>query len=186
MHEVKQILKNLITLENLVVMSPSDIINEIASNQYNKSNRHIKERNVFVKLPVVIKDILLLADFDTELNMSGILGFLENSSGLFLSETIDTLERIGAYEDMEVLRNISIILNRYGVSTQTLRNNVNKENLYDITNFSNTHGAKYNEMADKIVEEAEKLYVYSYDRNIFDNLIIHIEKNKKQLAESML
>lgn len=181
----KDILKNLITLENLKSMSASQIIDEIASNQYKENNRHLREKNTLDKLPTVIKDILLLADFDTELSMNGILGFIENSTGLFLNEIIDALQRIGATEDMNILKNISDTLNSYGIDTKTLRSNVNRGGVYEITKFVNTHGEEYDEMADKIIEQAKELYIYDSQRNIFDNLEIYIERNKRNLIESI-
>jgi hypothetical protein len=185
MNDVKEMLKNLISMENINLMSPWDIINEVASNQYNEKNLYLKDRDVFERIPEVIRYILLLADFDTEVNMNGILGFLENSTGLFLNETIDALKKIEAFEDMEILKRIREILTRYGISTQILRDNVNKGNLYDINNFSNTHGDEYDEMADMICAEADKLYIRCHDRNIFDNLERYIEKNKDRFVEVM-
>lgn len=183
MIDVKEILKSLISIEYISSMSPRDIINEVASNQYNKRKWDLKDRNIFERIPEVIRYILLLADFDTEVNMNSILGFLENSTGLFLNETIDALEKIEAYEDMKILKRIREILTRYGISTRTLRDDVNKGNLYDITDFSDTHGDKYDEMADLICEEANKLYIHCNDRNIFDTLERFIEKNRDQLLK---
>ncbi|WP_418936961.1 DMP19 family protein [Paenibacillus anseongense] len=40
--------------------------------------------------------MLLILDFDIELQMNGIIGFLENSSGAYLEETMEALFRIRA------------------------------------------------------------------------------------------
>jgi hypothetical protein len=40
--------------------------------------------------------VVLVLDSDTEVNMQGMLGFLENSTGLFLAEAIGAFDRIGA------------------------------------------------------------------------------------------
>lgn len=182
----REILKNLMSIDNIEKMSAADIIDDIASNLYNEENFHIKEPNVFNRIPLIIKDIILLIDFDIEVNMNGILGFLENSTGLFLNETIDSLERIDAYEDMKILKNIADIMKRYNTSTYDLRENVNNESLYEITSFIKTHGDDYDEMADEIIMEADKLYIGNPDRNIFDNLEIYIEKHKKELVSEIL
>ena len=182
----REILKNLISIDNLEKRVAADIIDEISSNLYKKENFHIKELNIINKIPLVIKDIILLIDFDIEVNMNSILGFLENSTGLFLNETIDALERIGAYEDMKILKNIKDIMEKYNVSIYDLRENVNNGILYEITSFIETHGDEYDEMADEISMEADKLYIGDSDRNIFDNLEIYIEKHKKELVAEIL
>jgi hypothetical protein len=185
MNEIREILKNLVSVERIPFMPPQEIINEIVSNQYNEKNDQFRDPKIFSNLPQVIQDILWLVDLDTELSMDGILGFLENSSGLYLAETIAALQRIGAQEDAEVLKNISNILARYSIDTQTLRENVNKGNLYDITSFLKTHGDQYEAMADEIIAEAEKLYIYTPDRNVFDQLEGYIERNKSKLLNEL-
>jgi hypothetical protein len=182
----REILMNLIQVDNLEKMSAAEIIDEIASNLYKKENFHIKNENMMYQIPLVIKDTILLIDFDIEVNMNSILGFLENSTGLFLNETIDALERIGAFEDMKVLINIREIMEKYKVTTHDLRNNVNKESLYEISSFIETHGDEYDEMADEISMEADKLYIGDPNRNIFDNLEIYIEKHKNALVGEIL
>ncbi|PFM82699.1 DUF4375 domain-containing protein [Bacillus sp. AFS077874] len=133
-------------------------------------------------MPVVIIDIILIVNLDTELNMQGILGFLENSTGLFLDDTIETLQRIQAKEDYEILKAIKSILQQNNVSTQDLRNNVDNQTEYSITTFSETHSSKYDDMVSEISEVADNLYLYDGDRNLFDNLIKYVDTNKSNLV----
>ncbi|WP_010252876.1 DMP19 family protein [Acetivibrio cellulolyticus] len=186
MSNIKDIIKNLISADNMLNMSSSEIINEIASNQYNGKNGHLKDPIVFTKLPIVLQDILLLADFDTELNMNGILGFLENSTGLYLNETIEALGRIDAIEDRKIMDDIRSIMMAYGCSPINLRENVNKGYEYEITNFISTHGEEYEEMADKIEKESKRLYYRCPNRNIFDNLEVYVDQHKEELLSSIL
>ncbi|WP_251572207.1 hypothetical protein [Paenibacillus sp. MER TA 81-3] len=79
-----------------------------------------------------MRDIILIIDLDTELNMNGIVGFLENSSGLNLNNTIETLERIHALQDYELMSSIRHTLVKYGMTTQQLRGNVNSQESYEI------------------------------------------------------
>jgi hypothetical protein len=179
-------LKNLITLDEISELSAEDIIGQISLRLYEQENQHIRDNDMFLALPTVLRDIILIIDLDTEVSMEGILGFLENSTGLFLDDTILTLERIKANEDCLVMSNIRDILKKYNVSTYDLRDNVNRGNLYDITSFSKTHGSQYDEMADTISVEAEKLYLYRESGNIFDYLIEYVEENKKLLYDSLI
>ncbi|MBP3952889.1 DMP19 family protein [Halalkalibacter suaedae] len=182
MNEYREIIKDLIQLNLLTKKSGEEIINEIALNLYNDENNHLTQKDVFYKLPVVIRDIILVINLDTELNMQGILGFLENSTGLFLGDTIDTLQRIQAKEDYEILKAINSILEQNNVSTQDLRNNVDNQMEYSITSFSETHSSKYDAMVLEISEVADKLYLYDGDRNLFDYLIQYVDINKNDLV----
>jgi len=183
MEDVRELIINLIGSSDLSSMTAEDIGGNISLNLYEQQNGKIRDVEIFDKLPDVIKDIILVIDFDTELSINGILGFLENSTGLFLEDTIKTLERIGAYEDCEILKNIQSLMLRYGVNTKQLRDDVNYGKQYDITNFSKTHGNTHNDMAYKISEVAEGLYLYQDGRNIFTNLVKYININKDTLIE---
>lgn len=185
MSEYREIIKNLIQLNLLTMNSGEEIINEIALNLYNEENYHLTESDTFYKLPVVIRDIILVINLDTELNMQGILGFLENSTGLFLDDTIETLQRIQAKEDFEILKEIKSILDQNNVSTQDLRNNVDNQMEYSITSFSETHSSKYNDMVSEISEVANKLYLYDGDRNLFDYLLKYVEISKNDLVAEL-
>jgi hypothetical protein len=185
MNEYREIIKNLIPLNLLVNNTGEEIINEIALNLYNKENYKITERDTFYKLPVVIRDIILLINLDTELNMQGIMGFLENSTGLFLDDTIETLQRIQAKDDYEILKAIKFILEQNNISTMDLRNNVNNQMEYSITTFSETHSSKYDDLISEISEVADKLYLYDDDRNLFDYLIKYVDTSKNNLVEEL-
>lgn len=179
MKNINKYIENLIGNKELEKLTSEEIIGEISLNLYNKENYEIREKEIFDSLPIIIRDIILLIDFDTELSMEGILGFLENSTGLFLDETTDMLKRINAVEDYEILTTIKEIMLRYEVSIQELRNNANAASEYEIRNFSRTHEQVYDEMAEEVGQEAEKLYLYSDDRNIFDNLEKYVGLNRE-------
>ena len=58
----------------------------------------------------------LFLDFDTEVSINGMLGFLENSAGLRFPETIEAFDLIGASRTVAVLRDIETTLKRHGVT----------------------------------------------------------------------
>ncbi len=175
------VLKHLITSDFIVEHSGEEIINEIALKLYKEENYHLTEAGGLSQVPTIIKDIILLINFDTELNMSGILGFLENSSGIFFEDTIETLKRINAKEDYEVFIEMKSIMEKYGVTTDDLNEDINQQTEYAISSFSETHGSQYDEMADRIEEASEKLYIEDSERNIFDSLIKYVDEKKASL-----
>lgn len=182
---LSDMLKNLITLDEIYELSAEDMIGEISLRLYNQENYHLRDGEVFSALPTVLRDIILIIDLDTEVTMEGILGFLENSTGLYLDDTISTLERIKAYEDRQVMSNIRDILKKYNVSTHDLRDDVNRGSLYEISSFSQTHGSQYDQMAEEIGLEADKLYLNRESGNIFDYLIDYVAENKGLLYDAL-
>ncbi|MFE0560759.1 hypothetical protein ACFW1P_33065, partial [Paenibacillus sp. NPDC058910] len=65
---------NLISLVTIKNGSAEDIVGEVCTNLYKEEGSKVKED--FNSLPIWLQDIILLIEFDTELAMSGIVGFL--------------------------------------------------------------------------------------------------------------
>lgn len=177
---------NLGSLKRLKDKSGEEIVEEIASNLYEGENYLIFQEEYFYKIPELIRDIILLINFDTELAMEGILGFLENSNGAFLNDTVETLKKIQAEQDYNILNKIRRILVENNISTSHLRANINNQELYTLQDFRETHGSTYDVLAERISEIAEKFYITTNDRNIFDNLIMYVDKNKSLLIKELM
>lgn len=132
-------------------------------------------------LPSALRVPMLVIDFDTELCMQGILGFLENSTGLYLAETIEALKAIGAHETADTMRSISSIMTEHGVTAEQLRANVNRGQLWEVTTFSKTHGEGLDSMADRITKKAEELYLYTDAQSVRDLLEPFVERHRGEL-----
>jgi hypothetical protein len=108
-------------------------------------------------VPQPLRNVLLVIAFDTEVQMEGILGFLENSTGAFLPETIEAFRTIGATKTADVLVEIANIMRAYDVTHDKLQQENMARPLYDISSFRETHGRAANAMADRITEVARRL-----------------------------
>ncbi|MCK9860652.1 DUF4375 domain-containing protein [Paenibacillus sp. ATY16] len=172
--------------ELLYGISANDLIDHVCTNRYNKEIYYKNDKEVFKKLPEVLQDIILLIDLDTELNMNGLLGFAENSSGRYLDETIKVLERIGAVNDANALQEIKDILKEYGASTHILNHDIQLVQQYEVQVFAQTHQIFDDEFYDRIQKAEEKLYVYANQGNVFDHLTVYIEANKKELMDNII
>ena len=118
-------------------------------------------KEVFRQFPEPLQTILLVIDFDTEVSMNGIFGFLENSTSLYLDETIEAFAKIGALQTSKILAEVKTILKNHQTSTQDLRDEVNQMPLYSVTSFLETHGEYRKEMTAEIEEVTANLYVDS-------------------------
>jgi hypothetical protein len=118
---------------------------------------------------------MLVIDFDTEVHMQGLCGFLENSTGRFLDETIDALEAIGAQETAATMRRIRAILAPHLDPTKRAAGDTRIAALWD-------EGGEI--IMDEIESLARRLYVYlppQEREDIFGLLEMFIEKNKAAL-----
>jgi Domain of unknown function (DUF4375) len=107
-------------------------------------------------IPEVLRIPILVIDFDTEVQMQGILGFLENSTGLYLIDTIDAFETIAAQDTAEILRSIRRIMGDHGVTVERLRTNIADMPEFAISSFRQRHGEEVSQMADPMVQEARR------------------------------
>jgi hypothetical protein len=139
------------------------------------------------RLPDVLRVPILVIDLDTELAMNGILGFLENSTGLYLSETIEALVLISAHETSETLRTIARIVESHGVSPENLRAAVNQAQPYAVTSFTELHGEAAGRMASEVTEKAAELYLYNAanGERVFDLLCTYLEPRRNELLEAL-
>ncbi|QYR19646.1 DMP19 family protein [Paenibacillus sp. sptzw28] len=170
---------------NLLNVPASEIVEHICEGIYQEDFYLVRDKEVLSKIPILIRDCVLLIDFDTELNMNGIFGYLENSTGKFIDETIEVLERIGAVRDAKALNKIKKSLSNFGLKTHDLNTNLHNLKEYQINNFIQTHGITDSELLDRIQQEAENLYINNQEENIFNNLIDYIEANKQNLIDEL-
>jgi uncharacterized protein DUF4375 len=138
-------------------------------------------------VPDVLRIPILLIDLDTEVTMGGMIGFLENSTGLYFVDTIEALEKICAHRTADILRAVQKIMSDHGVTAELLRaQGFAGLQLYQITSFRETHGPELAQMADLIDREARKLYLYDdAGEAVFDLLRVFLEPRKNELVAAL-
>jgi hypothetical protein len=166
-------------------LKPGDILDDLAT--------HINEpplnvlRHAIRELPDAIRIPILIIDFDIELNMNGILGFLENSTGRFLAETIAAFEAIGATRTAATLRRIDAIMLEHGVTTADLHADLSRLSLFQVTTFVASHGESASAMADVIGRESENLYLYSENREPIVMLLeSYVDRHRESMIEALM
>lgn len=144
----------MIEITALEKLPPNDFVNELAIWIYDPSFEGPREN--LGNLPEPLRVFILVIDFDSEVAMDGMLGFLENSTGRYLAETIDALESIGAHVSATTLREIEGILEKYGVTHASLREKI-QTTAHDflVASFSEVHGVELDEMAEEIEKKSQ-------------------------------
>jgi hypothetical protein len=165
----------------LEALSPAKLIEALSIRIYEPplSNARDRLREIAEALRVPI----LLLDFDTELNMNGMLGFLENSTGLYFAETIEAFDKIGASETVSILRAIEKTLKRHGVTPSGLRADFAGTQEYQITTFRELHG-DLGTMPEEVEVDAGRLYLYGKPNTgeaVWPMLEAFVERNRARL-----
>jgi hypothetical protein len=137
-------------------MTATELINAIALTMYEPplSQRADVEKRKLNELGVA----LLFLDFDTEVQSGGVLGFLENSAGLLLDQTIEAFEKIGAAQTAKILTEIRTAMTRHGTSPQKLRQDFVGTEEFSVTTFASLHGEKSVEMAREVEAISRTLF----------------------------
>jgi hypothetical protein len=128
------------------------------------------------ELTAALRVPMLVIKFNTELQMSGIHGFLENNTGYYLSETIEALETIGAHATARTMGNIRAIL---------VRHDVDLSDRESIQKFHWDHWEESDLLRAEIEAEADNL-TYAHPRayepeDIFGMLQRYVDANKDGL-----
>ncbi len=161
----------------------SEIINKIGLQLYKPPLSLLRPK--LRSLPEELRILILLFDFDSEVHINGILGFLENPTGFYLLDTIQALDLISAHYTADILHSIDEIMQQYGVTFTNLRGDFENSQLYEITTFSQLHGDQSIEMSAQIEKEAQKLYIYDRTaENPFELLTTYLETRKNRLISA--
>lgn len=183
MERLKEELRELLPLKQLEEMSGEEIVGSVAMDMYRTEFATVRAGGP--ELPQLLRDMMLIIDLDTELTMEGISGYLENTAGLQLAETIAAMQRIGHEEDAAILDQIRGMLSAAGVTPEQLRANVNEMQEHDVASFQQTHGQVIGDLMQQVQEEAEKLSLLVDNEGAFERLFDYAEANKAQLKQEL-
>lgn len=100
--------------ERLSAVEPSELATQLSLHVYTPAWFRI--RNNLRRVPLPLRIVILVLDFDTEVAMSGLLGFLKNSTGRYLKETVEALARIGATRSSLSSKSVVAIARKYRVT----------------------------------------------------------------------
>jgi hypothetical protein len=164
-------------------MSVAEMLGSLALRIYTP---HLVElRGDLRPIPAVLRIPILIIDLDTEVMINGMLGFLENSTGLYLAETIEALGTISAHNAASTLRIIQQIMADHGVTVERLRRDFDGAQLYEITSFLEMHGDELSPMAEQIELQARKLNLYDPAEPVFDLLEAYLQGRRDEFMAAL-
>jgi hypothetical protein len=172
-------------IENFSLLSAEELVQALSVGLYEPPLNRLRE--TLASQPEVLRVLTLVLDFDTEVSMSGILGYLENSTGRWLSETIEAFALIGARETADILRRVQAAMNRHGTTPATLRSDVDAGTLHGVVSFGELHGLKSEDMSREVTEIAGDLYVGDPDaqEEPWQLLYAYVEPRRLELLDAL-
>ena len=132
------------------MMDASDLLDDLSVRIYEPPLSNIRDDGRISDTSNPLSVIMLLIDYETECSMSGITGYLGNSSGQRLPETIEALCRIGCAEHADVLSNIGTAAATGGMTHSEIQNDRAQLEPFSVTSFAELHGDKWDEVSDTI------------------------------------
>jgi hypothetical protein len=161
----------------------SALIEDLAIRMYSEPASSLWADRLVAPMPLRI--MLLILDFDTEVSMNGVLGYLENSTGRYLTEAETAFALVGATRTADILRSVSAALDRLGTSPTSLNTDLQKVAQYEVTTFRTSHGIVGEAVAEAVAPFASSLYMHrppsERDEHPLDLLERYVEDNFEQI-----
>jgi len=134
-----------------------DLLSELAIKIYEPPLSLHRESGRIADTSDPLSVAMLVVDLDTELAMNGIVEFLGNSTGLYASQTVEALERIGCPEDAQVLREILRTAAAGGMTHDAIQDERRGIPEYSVVSFTQLHSSKWREVTAAVQVLSSKL-----------------------------
>lgn len=133
-------------------MNVDHVIQDISVIIYEEPLAKVRDEFDYPNLINPLHLAILLIDCDTEIDMNGVLGFLENLNGRYLTNVTDVLKKIGAQKSAAVFDSIQVCMRKHNITWEQLRGDFDGANQYEITSFQKLHGSSLDSFANEISE----------------------------------
>ena len=169
---------------HLASLPVEDVVNTLVGRMSEPPLSRLRER--MSDMPDPLRVLFLVSDFDTEVSMNGIVGFLENLTGAHLPATIEAFDAIGAKTTAATLRDVEATMRQYGITHQMLRHPMADLEEFSIVSSSALHGKNVTRMFEVIEKRAQDLYCYQREspEAIFELLCQYLEPRRQELLRA--
>jgi hypothetical protein len=149
-------------------MAADSIIQELGTEIYQPPLSNVRREVNYPDLTNPLHLTVLLIDCDIEIDMNGMLGFLENSTGRHLRQTAEALRLIGAPRSAALLESIQFCMTKHGVTWERLRGDFVGSTEYEISSFRGLHGEALNPFATEIGNLAGRFSLFNTHYSLED------------------
>ncbi|MGG5258634.1 DMP19 family protein [Phycicoccus avicenniae] len=138
------------------------VIDQVLLHQYDEADRRRDP-----DLPTWLREILVICDLETQLQMDGLLGWLENRANEDLDLVADALSAIGLPTDAHLVREAAGI-----IDPRTLSEQNNSLPVHTVSSFRDRHGQVTPQDYERISEIQGKLFASAPDGLDIEALLI--------------
>lgn len=142
-------------------MSIDELIQNLSVQIYKEPLVHVRDEATYPNLENPLHVTVLLLDCDTEIDVNGIFGFLENRTGSHLQKTIEALREIGAPKCAEILDSVKKCMDKYSVTWNRLRSDFKSVTEDQISSFRKLHGDTLNGFPCEVSELAGNFSLFN-------------------------
>jgi hypothetical protein len=169
-------------------MNVDQLLQELSTQIYEQPLSATRHESDYPNLSNPLHIAVLLIDFDTEININGMLGFLENSNGQHLDKIVEALRLIGAHKSEHELRLVQDCMRSHGVSWERLRADFEGHEAFEVTSFSELHGDLLREFSDEICYRFSEFDLFNTNYSLEDSyslLVRHLESMPRKLNDEV-
>ena len=146
-----------VSLVDRIVECPDEwtgtrVIDELPLHMYDEGDRRRD-----LDLPLWLRDVLVVCDFDTHLQMEGLLGWWENAASEDLRLVVDALRSVGMQTDARLLEEAATVL----VPSQLYSDG--PFGIGSVSNFSERHPSVAPQQYERIRDIEGRLYLNDPD-----------------------
>ena len=138
-------------------MDLDDLFSEFSIKIYEEPLSDLRTSGAIRDLSNPISVAMLIVDFNTEVEMNGILNFIGNSTGLYARETVEALRTVGCERDAEKLREILDIADIAGMTHAAIQADRSNLEAFAVTSFSSLHGDKWDDATTRVDSIADEV-----------------------------
>jgi hypothetical protein len=149
-------------------MNADSFIQELAVQIYEEPLSGIRSETDYPNLSNPLHLAVLLIDCDTEIEINGMLGFLENMTGPYLPETTEALRLIGATKCASLFSSIQACMRKHGVSWEQLRSDFDGVTEFQITSFRELHGDRLSPFVKEVDELTHSFSLFNANYSLED------------------
>jgi Domain of unknown function (DUF4375) len=121
-------------------MNADGLIQELCREIYQRPLSKVRDEVDYPNLTNPLHLVILLIDCDTEIDMNGMLGFLENPTGRHLKQTIQALQLIGASKSAALFEAVQDCMTKNRITWERLSSDLEGSAEYEISSFRQRHG----------------------------------------------
>jgi hypothetical protein len=136
-------------------MNADSLVQDLSVRIYEAPLSSVRKETDYPSLDNPLHLTVLFVDCNTEIEINGVLGFLENSTGRYLPELIEALDMIGAPKCAATFRSIQTCMTKHGVSWEQLRGDFDDTEEFQIASFRDLHGKQLDLFTTEVNKIAE-------------------------------